>query len=204
MEIPVSSLTAKFDEVVEKMNNVSNSSEDSSEDSGGSSEDDSAEEMDDKMRTFFLESFKRNKSHIEKIMKSLDDANEQKTVESERLFALTKLSKEQFKNCAWKELDVFKQHHGQETLHLFRKHITKLFQTKCQLDPSGNEGKWFITTGPSFRLYPFEIYCLFVLQELITKACQEFHRCTYRQATMRMFKGSPYHLPIFLNVSKPY
>ena len=49
MEIPVGSLTAKFDEVVEKMNNVSNSSEDS----GGSSEDDSAEEMDDKMRTFF-------------------------------------------------------------------------------------------------------------------------------------------------------
>ena len=99
-------------------------------------------------------------------------------------------------------MEVFKDNHGPDTLYLYTSHVAKMFQMG---DSDGNslcyEGTWLKPVGPQFILKTWEFFISVVLQELITKASQDIYDCSYHQATAKMFKGSPYYIPVPTQVS---
>ena len=190
-------LTAAFEKLTEAMKSFDNSSDSSC----SNHEDDYVVETDGKTRGQFLESFVKNKEYMVDFLKCFENLEDKSRAVSERLLALRTLDKKEYIRCAQKELEVFKNRHGTETLYVYTKHITYMFQTDSVGDPLARKGRWLGNIGQQFGLRTWEFYTLVVLQELITKAYKEINDCSYRQATMRMFSGSPYHIPVMKQVS---
>ena len=192
-------LTAAFEKLAKTMEEF-----DASSGSSDSEEDDQEQfETDEDTRRMFLDNFDRNKAEITEFLKFFWSLEDKSRSRSERLYSLSTLNKKEYLRLARKELEVFKDNHGPDTLYLYTSHVAKMFR---MCDSDGDylcyEGTWLKPIGPQFGLTTWEFFTSVVLQELITKACQDIYGCSYRQATTKMFKGSPYHVPVLTQVSK--
>ena len=193
-------LAAKFDKMTDTMKNFYDS--DGSVDSGKEDEQEGQyRETDKRTQLFFMESFERNKTYVRDLVKCLTNIHEKSKICSERLLALSMLPEREFRSCADDEIYVFQQQHGPETLDTYREHVLEIFQSDCESKQLGTKGKWLIDIKPRFNFGLSEFYTKVILHELITKACAEYYKCSYRNATRRMFKESPYHFPLLKLVS---
>ena len=192
------SLSAQFEKVERSMETFFNS--DGSDLSSYEDDKDLKIETDEKTKESFLKSFEHNKAWIENLVKELRNKKINPRMPSERLIALTKLKTDDFRECAERELYIFQDLHETETFDCYRDDIMEMFKSKVQLDPSLPETKWLRDIRPNHGLRLYEFYRTVVLPELITNACQELEKLSYRQATLRMFAGSPYHIPLLKQV----